>query len=230
MLVLLKVWTSSLTEKKIALANNPSVSELSKFHQSKGFLSINDLIYFGALLKCPFMKTWETTIDFLDLNLEWDSFHLNLGITSQIIKVKYINGSYACVLSHFSHIWLFATLGTIARQTPLSMGFSKKEYWSVILSNHSTLSFFHSVQKSVLCVSFALREQHWNIFITICKIDNQCKFDVWRRAPKASALWQPGGIGCGGRQEGASGWRDTCIKDRVWKEAGRGFRMKGAHV
>ena len=126
MLVLLKVWTSSLTEKKIALANNPSVSELSKFHQSKGFLSINDLIYFGALLKCPFMKTWETTIDFLDLNLEWDSFHLNLGITSQIIKVKYINGSYACVLSHFSHIWLFATPWTVDCQAPLSMGFQAR--------------------------------------------------------------------------------------------------------
>ena len=32
------------------------------------------------------------------------------------------------VLSHFSHVWLFATLWTIARQAPLSMRFSRQEY------------------------------------------------------------------------------------------------------
>ena len=29
-----------------------------------------------------------------------------------------------------SHVWLFATLWTLARQAPLSMGFSGQEYWS----------------------------------------------------------------------------------------------------
>ena len=37
---------------------------------------------------------------------------------------------YWCVLSRFSHIRLFATLWTIAHQAPLSMGFSRQEYWS----------------------------------------------------------------------------------------------------
>ena len=37
---------------------------------------------------------------------------------------------HACMLCHFSHIWLFATLWTIARQAPLSMGISKQEYQS----------------------------------------------------------------------------------------------------
>ena len=32
--------------------------------------------------------------------------------------------------SRFSHVWLFATLWTIAHQAPLSMGFSRQEYWS----------------------------------------------------------------------------------------------------
>ena len=36
----------------------------------------------------------------------------------------------ACMLSHFSQVWLFATLWTIAHQAPLSMGFSRQEYWS----------------------------------------------------------------------------------------------------
>ena len=34
---------------------------------------------------------------------------------------------YACVLSCFSHDWLFVTLWTIAHQTLLSMGFSRQE-------------------------------------------------------------------------------------------------------
>ena len=35
-----------------------------------------------------------------------------------------------CMLSHFSHVRLWATLWTAACQAPLSMGFSKQEYWS----------------------------------------------------------------------------------------------------
>ena len=37
---------------------------------------------------------------------------------------------FAWVLSHFSRVWFFATLWTAARQAPLSMGFSRQEYWS----------------------------------------------------------------------------------------------------
>ena len=37
-----------------------------------------------------------------------------------------------CVLSYFSHVWLFATLWTVAHQAPLSMGFSRQEYYSGI--------------------------------------------------------------------------------------------------
>ena len=37
---------------------------------------------------------------------------------------------HACMQSCFSHVWLFATLWTIACQTSLSMGFSRQEYWS----------------------------------------------------------------------------------------------------
>ena len=36
----------------------------------------------------------------------------------------------ACVLSHFSRVQFFATLWTVAYQAPLSMGFSRQEYWS----------------------------------------------------------------------------------------------------
>ena len=36
----------------------------------------------------------------------------------------------ACMLSHLSCVQLFATLCTVALQAPLSMGFSRQEYWS----------------------------------------------------------------------------------------------------
>ena len=34
------------------------------------------------------------------------------------------------LLHHFSRVWLFATPWTVAHQVPLSMGFSRQEYWS----------------------------------------------------------------------------------------------------
>ena len=34
------------------------------------------------------------------------------------------------MLSHFSHVQLFLPLWTVASQVPLSMGFSRQEYWS----------------------------------------------------------------------------------------------------
>ena len=33
------------------------------------------------------------------------------------------------MVSRFSHVRLFVTLWTVAHQTPLSMGFSRQEYW-----------------------------------------------------------------------------------------------------
>ena len=37
---------------------------------------------------------------------------------------------HACMLSHFSHVQLSVTLWTMACKAPLSMGFSRQEYWS----------------------------------------------------------------------------------------------------
>ena len=45
-------------------------------------------------------------------------------------KKKVVLLYFACVLSCFSCVQLFVTLWTVARQVPLSMGFSRQEYWS----------------------------------------------------------------------------------------------------
>ena len=36
----------------------------------------------------------------------------------------------ACVLSHFSRVWVSVTLWAVAHQAPLSVGFSRQKYWS----------------------------------------------------------------------------------------------------
>ena len=45
-----------------------------------------------------------------------------------------------------------------------------------------------------------------DMYITMCKIDDRCKFDAWSRAPKASALGQPSGKAGEWRWEECSGW------------------------
>ena len=42
-------------------------------------------------------------------------------------------GTYARMLSRFSHVQLFETQGTAACQAPLFMGFSRQEDWSGLL-------------------------------------------------------------------------------------------------
>ena len=55
-------------------------------------------------------------------------FFLNGWVIFHLIYIYiYI---YACMLSCFSLVPLFVTLWTVTHQAPLSMGFSRKEYWS----------------------------------------------------------------------------------------------------
>ena len=51
-------------------------------------------------------------------------FSLDFYVWFQMLLISW------CVLGHFSHVWLCVTLWTVARQAPLSMGFSRQEYWS----------------------------------------------------------------------------------------------------
>ena len=54
------------------------------------------------------------------------------------IAIIYFTHAYAIIMceyigSHLSGVLLFATLWTVARQAPLSMGFSRQEHWSGFL-------------------------------------------------------------------------------------------------
>ena len=58
----------------------------------------------------------------------------DIGVSKNFFSTHPFPGSCcrmrACVLSHFSRIQFFVTLWTVAYQSPLSMGFSRQEYWS----------------------------------------------------------------------------------------------------
>ena len=53
----------------------------------------------------------------------------HLAVT-EIGKMVCIQSRHVCVLSHFSPVWLWAYGLYVACQAPLSMGFSRQEYWS----------------------------------------------------------------------------------------------------
>ena len=98
---------------------HPSTEE-----QIKKMRYIYTMEYYSATKenKMPFIATW--------MNLE-------IGMLSEISQTER-ETSYAvtfvrsCILIHFSCVWLFATLWTVALQAPLSMGFSRQEYWSAL--------------------------------------------------------------------------------------------------
>ena len=61
--------------------------------------------------------------------LEWGA----IAKLSFIVPLIITYWMSACVLSHFSHVQLCVTLGTVPCQVPLSMGFSRQEYWNGLL-------------------------------------------------------------------------------------------------
>ena len=59
------------------------------------------------------------------------------------------------MLSHFSHVRLFMILWTVACQAPLSMGFSRQEYWSGLLCPLSGKIMYNESQFfSISVISF----------------------------------------------------------------------------
>ena len=55
---------------------------------------------------------------------------LSCSLLLMLNKVQNISTRWLCMLRHFSHVWLSATLWTVARQALWCMGFSRQEYWN----------------------------------------------------------------------------------------------------
>ena len=72
---------------------------------------------------------------------------------------------YCAVLSHFSRVRLFTTPRTIARQAPLSMEFSRQEYWSGLpfLLNRFNKNF--SLLFKNLYIDFSPKKINWQVCV-----------------------------------------------------------------
>ena len=98
----------------------------------------------------------------------------------------------ACVQSLFSHAWYFVTPWTVTYQAPLSMGFSRQEYWSglqwsppgdLLGPGIKPSSFIFAILEGRFFTAITTWKAS-NIYSTICKIDSQWEFSVWLRELK----------------------------------------------
>ena len=105
------------------------------YFESKPF-GVSSVEKCGARLISKILsKLWSLKCIHSDLffHVEWALlFHKQISplssLKNTVVDHDIVNST--CVLSHFRHVWLFVTLWTVAYQVPLSMGFSRQEYWS----------------------------------------------------------------------------------------------------
>ena len=69
---------------------------------------------------------------------------------------------HACILSHFSSVWLLVIPWTVAFQVRLSMGFSGQEYWSGLPSpSPGDLPDPEIEPRSLISLALAVVLYHW---------------------------------------------------------------------
>ena len=93
------------------------------FIERKSLLSLCYILFLVAIISfmCQNPKYFVSYFIFLKIKSE-DRINLHSHYSGWCVS--------ACVLNCFSRVWLFATLWTVASKAPLSIGFSKQEYWS----------------------------------------------------------------------------------------------------
>ena len=97
-------------------------------------------------------------------------------------------GACMPVLSCFSHGRLFVTLWTVSCQAPLSMGFSRQEYWRGL---HALLQAIFPTQGSNPCVLHLLHWQADSLPLTPCIYTQWNTTQPWERK-KSCHLQQHG--------------------------------------
>ena len=106
-------------------------------------------------LYCPCPQT-----GCLRLFLSWNILvHGKMTVVIGFLKLKQLNnGSWTETANHcISHVQLFATLWTLACQAPLSVGFSRPEYWSGLPCPLHRILWTQGSNLSLLSLSLASR-------------------------------------------------------------------------
>ena len=68
-----------------------------------------------------------STVTEFGLNIYISRIYPLLSLSPSCIKLAPVR---ACTLSHFGRVWLFAAPRSVGFQAPMSVGFSRQEYWS----------------------------------------------------------------------------------------------------
>ena len=74
--------------------------------------------------------------------------------------VRYHHRAMLLLLSRFSRVWLCTTLETAAHQAPLSLGFSRQEYWSGLPSPSPPLSYASGQNLQMLATMWSFRNSY----------------------------------------------------------------------
>ena len=106
----------------------------SPFHPSGSSILHFKVIVINHLIELKLFYTflWSHSLSFLprwNLRSEFGLYYLH--------DIFYNTSTYIYMLSSFSHVWLFATLWTVACQSPLSVGFFQARIleWVVVSSS-----------------------------------------------------------------------------------------------
>ena len=91
----------------------------------------NLLTWFSSCLLKHGAECYWTGESFLSLHLNCSSLIVTVDLSRRLCVFKRSPKNWSCVNAQsLSCVRLFATLWTVARQAPLSLGFPRQEYWS----------------------------------------------------------------------------------------------------
>ena len=89
------------------------------------FFNAYHLIAVKYLLRFESVNNKTISLSYFDFYRNTKTFYVNLESCFSFVYI-----CMACMKSCFSHVQLFETQWTVASQAPLSIGFSRQEYWS----------------------------------------------------------------------------------------------------
>ena len=87
-----------------------------------------------------------------------DQTNIACYYTTNVHKSTALHPLHACRLSHFSRVWLFATLWTVAHQVPQYKGSSGQEHWSGLSFPHPGDLPDPKIERASACVSYVGRQ------------------------------------------------------------------------
>ena len=108
------------------------------------------------------------------------------------MEILELKNSLCAVLSCFGRVWLFVTLWTAACQVPLSLGFSRQEYWSGLPCPLPTNLPFLGIEPSSL-VSSALAYRCFTTSASweaLKRVKNSWREFMWNVRRKNPWIWQ----------------------------------------